>query len=153
MGFWNPGHPNIRGRLIPSRCISLATCTISSNDGVIKPLSPMISTFLSWDFKNFSHREIHDPDQRPQVIALQHYANDVFPDVVQTPFTVTIQYLAFTFDLVPFFGLDKRNKVSNGLLSLFTAGQNIYPPPNKSPTVFISIHKRSLNVMGPWHSV
>jgi hypothetical protein len=31
----------------PVRCISLATWTISSRDGVIKPLKPMMSTFFS----------------------------------------------------------------------------------------------------------
>ena len=37
--------PIINGRVMPRRFISCATCTISSSDGVIKPLSPMMSTF------------------------------------------------------------------------------------------------------------
>ena len=39
--------PISRGRVNPSRSISRATCTISSSDGVMRPLKPMISTFCS----------------------------------------------------------------------------------------------------------
>ena len=40
--------PPIRsGTAKPSRAISRATCTISSNDGVIRPLSPMMFTLRS----------------------------------------------------------------------------------------------------------
>ncbi|MCY1424546.1 hypothetical protein D9M71_402960 [compost metagenome] len=39
--------PIISGRLKPWRCISLATWTISSSDGVIRPDRPMMSHFCS----------------------------------------------------------------------------------------------------------
>jgi hypothetical protein len=44
--------PMSRGSLKPCRSISLATCTISSREGVIRPLRPITSTFSSAAFAN-----------------------------------------------------------------------------------------------------
>ncbi len=51
--------PMRSGTWNPSRCISLATCTISSSDGVIKPDKPMMSAFsFLARFKISSHGTI-----------------------------------------------------------------------------------------------
>ena len=57
--------PISNGMWIFLRCISLATKTISSNEGVINPLKPMISTFSATAVSNilsqgYHHSKIQD---------------------------------------------------------------------------------------------
>ena len=75
--------PISSGTSKPSRVISLATCTISSSDGVISPLKPMMSAFCSRAvgqnlFARHHHAEIDDL----VVVAAEHDADDVLADVM-----------------------------------------------------------------------
>ena len=70
-------------RVKPWRCISAATCAISSSDGVIRPDSPIMSAPFSFARRQdlvagHHHAEVDDLE----VVALQHDADDVLADVV-----------------------------------------------------------------------
>ena len=80
---------------MPVRCISLATYTISSRLGVIKPDRPMMSTFcLIGCGENFLAGNHHSQVDDLVVIAAQNHTDDVFADVVNVTFDRSHQDLA-----------------------------------------------------------
>ncbi len=75
------------GSLNPSRSISRATWTISSSDGVISPLRPMMSAFCSRAVcENFFARHHHAEVDHLVIVAAEHDADDVLADVVHVAF-------------------------------------------------------------------
>ena len=75
--------PISSGVFRPSRCISPATVTISSSDGVISPDRPIMSALLSLAaLQNVLPRH-HDAEVDDlEAVALQDHADDVLADVV-----------------------------------------------------------------------
>lgn len=70
--------PINKGMLKPLRCISLATNTISSKDGVIRPDNPMMSHFHQSQFARFSRKGPLRQGQQchshySQVLRLQYF--------------------------------------------------------------------------------
>ena len=67
----------------PRRSISRATNTISSSDGVISPLRPMMSTFCSIAcVEDLRRRHHHAEIDHLVVVAREHDPDDVLADVV-----------------------------------------------------------------------
>ena len=66
-----------------ARCISPATVTISSSDGVIRPDRPIMSALFSFAaFKDVLPRHHHAEVDHLEAVALQDHADDVLADVV-----------------------------------------------------------------------
>ena len=79
--------PISRGSFKPRRSISEATCTISSSDGVMRPLRPMMSAFSVRRISRiFSHGTMTPEVDDPEAIARQHHADDVLADVMHVAF-------------------------------------------------------------------
>ena len=75
--------PTSRGMDSSCRCISDATLTISSSDGVIRPDSPIRSaSTLTSGVEDLLRRHHHPEVDDLVVVALQDDADDVLPDVV-----------------------------------------------------------------------
>ncbi len=71
------------GILNPSRSIDLATWTISSSDGVIRPERPIMSTrTLARLLQNLVAGDHHAEIDDLVVVASQNHADDVLADVV-----------------------------------------------------------------------
>ena len=145
--------PISRGCFIPRRFISLATCTISSNEGVINPLNPMMSALCL----TASSRILSAPTITPRsTISYPLQPNTTptifFPISCTSPLTVASKILpaAEASSLAA-----SMNGVRTATLffmtrALFTTcGRNIFPTPNRSPTMFIpSINGPSMTSNG-----
>ena len=71
------------GTVKPWRSISLATCTISSSEGVINPLKPIRSAFSSRArAQNLFAAHHHAQVDHVVVVACEDHADDIFADVV-----------------------------------------------------------------------
>ena len=78
----------------PCRVISRATCTISSSDGVIRPLRPMMSALVLPRRGQDLRRRHHDPEVDDLVaVAAEHHADDVLADVVDVALDRRQQHL------------------------------------------------------------
>ena len=140
---------------MPLRFISLAICTISSSDGVIKPLSPIISTFsFCAASKILSVGTITPRSMISYPLHPSTTPTMFLPMSCTSPFTVANNILAAPAASVLVVPAAKcaclRSSFSasiNGVKTatdffitraLFTTcGKNILPAPNKSPTIFI----------------
>ena len=79
--------PISSGTVNPRRCISLATCTISSSDGVISPRqADDVGLRLDRGLQNLLARDHHAEVDDLEVVAPQHDADDVLADVVDVAF-------------------------------------------------------------------
>ena len=79
--------PISSGSVKPRRSISCATNTISSSDGVIRPLRPMMSAFCSIAASQDLRRRHHHAEVDDLVVvAAEHDADDVLADVVDVAF-------------------------------------------------------------------
>ena len=138
--------PINKGCCILRRFISWATCTISSNEGVIKPLNPIMSTFSFWAVSKILSAGTITPIS---IISYPLQPNTTptifFPISCTSPFTVANNTLG-TLPAVAvglFFFSSSIKGVSQATLffitrALFTTcGKNIFPAPNRSPTTFI----------------
>ena len=80
---WSSRRRSAAAASMPRRSISLATYTISSSDGVIRPLRPIMSAFSSSAVcRILSHGTITPRSIDLVVVAAEHDADDVLADVV-----------------------------------------------------------------------
>ena len=78
--------PISSGSVIFRRSISRATITISSSDGVIRPLRPTMSGVpLDRRVENLRRGHHHAEVDHLVVVAAEHHADDVLADVVDVP--------------------------------------------------------------------
>mmetsp|Transcript_12667 Transcript_12667/g.22985 ORF Transcript_12667/g.22985 Transcript_12667/m.22985 type:complete len:242 (-) Transcript_12667:1932-2657(-) len=137
--------PMRRGCLKPLFCISLATSTISSRDGVIRPLSPMMSALHSLAALRILSRGHMTP--MSTTLKLLHARTTptmFFPMSCTSPLTVaskTVPALVLVFPEAFFSSSMKGMRCATAFFitraDLMTWGKNIFPAPNRSPTVDI----------------
>ena len=159
--------PIIKGCVMPRRFISLAICTISSNDGVINPLKPMMSTFSLCAVSRILSAGTITPRSMISYPLQPSTTPTIFlPISCTSPFTVASNILAapaasllavpaarWACFLASFSA--SMNGVRTATLffitrALFTTcGKNILPAPNRSPTIPIpSINGPSITSSG-----
>jgi hypothetical protein len=145
--------PMSSGILKPSRSISLATCAISSSDGVMSPESPTMSAFsLRAVSRIVSQATITPRSDDVEVVALEHHAHDVLADVVHVALDCRHHDLALGLGrgaqaLLLF--LDVRDEVRDRLLhharGFHHLGQEHLPEPKRSPYDVHAVHERPLD--------
>ena len=159
--------PIIKGIVIFLRFISLATWTISSRDGVINPLKPIIDTpFSMATCKILSAGTITPISITSYPLQPRTTPTIFFPMSCTSPFTVAIKIFAgpapssFTVPAsiwerrLSSFSASIKGKSQATLFfitrALFTTcGKNILPLPKRSPTTFIpSIRGPSITSRG-----
>ena len=133
------------------RSISFATNTISSSDGVMRPLRPMRSAFSSSAVcENLVARHHHAEIDDLVAVAAEHDADDVLADVVDVALDRREDDLALATRVSaapPAAMRASRSASMNGSryatarfiarALLTTCGRNILPAPNRSPTTFM----------------
>ena len=159
--------PINKGISIFSLVISFPICTISSSDGVINPLKPIISTLCFFaSCKILSAETITPKSIISYPLQPSTTPTIFFPISCTSPFTVASNIFAAPAPssfIVPaalcsawrILFSSSINGVSTATaffitLALFTTcGKNIFPAPNKSPTIFIpSINGPSITSNG-----
>ena len=136
--------PMSSGWRYPSRCISFATCTISSSEGVIKPgQADEARAFARRRLENLLAGH-HDAEvDHFEVIALEDHADDVLADVVHVALDGGHHHLAVRargrrlFSLLDVGDQHRRPPSSSRARDFTTCGRNILPAPNRSPTTFM----------------
>ena len=142
------------GKSKPLRCISLATYTISSNDGVIRPDKPIISTFSSFaTCKILAHGTITPRSITSKLLHCNTTPTIFLPISCTSPLTVAIRILPLDEALPSFSASIKGCKCPTAFFmtraDFTTWGRNIFPSPNKSPTTFMpSISGPSITCKG-----
>ncbi len=90
------------GSLKPWRSISRATCTISSSDGVMRPLRPMMSRLLGLRaLEDFFARDHDAQVDDLVVVAGEDDADDVLADVVHVALDGGEHDFPLRLDLLP----------------------------------------------------
>ena len=144
-----------------SRCISLAICVISSNDGVIKPDKPIMSAFSALAMAKISATGTITPMLTTSKLLHCNTTETIFlPISCTSPFTVAITILPLGLATMPVrFSSAAFSASMNGIkcatacfmtrADFTTCGKNIFPWPNRSPTTFMpSISGPSITWIG-----
>ena len=139
--------PISKGILIFSLLSSFARKTISSRDGVIRPDKPITSTFSSTAVLIiFSGGTITPKSIISKLLQAKTTPTIFFPMSCTSPFTVAIKiFPAELLEPSVFASSINGNKYATAffitLADFTTCGRNIFPSPNKSPTIFIPVIK------------
>src|ERR1700733_10703028 len=134
--------PINRGCVYPSRCISLATCTISSSEGVIRPDKPIrLAPMRVAVSRIFSQETMTPKSTTSKLLHCRTTPTMFLPMSWTSPLTVAITTLPFE-RLVPSFscsmyGISTETAFFMTRADLTTCGRNILPAPNRSPTTFM----------------
>ena len=135
--------------------ISLATPTISSNDGVINPDKPIRSQFsFSATSSIFSVGTMTPKSITSKLLHCNTTPTIFLPISWTSPFTVAITIFPFDFITSPSFsasinGTRWATAFFITLADFITWGRNIFPAPNRSPTLFMpSIRGPSITSSG-----
>ena len=147
--------PMSSGRKSPRRCISFATPTISSSDGVISPDSPIMSQLsLSAISRIFAVGTITPRSMTSKLLHCSTTPTIFLPISWTSPFTVARTILPLVFiGTPPFSSSINGTKYATAFFitraDLTTCGRNILPAPKRSPTRFIpSIRDPSMTSRG-----
>ena len=152
--------------------ISLATVTISSSEGVMRPDNPMTSTLSRCaSSRIFSKGTITPKSYTLKLLQPSTTATMFFPMSCTSPLTVAIRKVPAKADVSS--GLTASGSFPSAIIfarfslsmkgsryataffitraDLITCGRNILPEPNKSPTVFMPlISGPSITCAGGW---
>ena len=138
--------PISNGSVNPWRCISLATCTISSSDGVIRPDSPIMSALSRRAVSRiFSHGTMTPRSITSKLLHWSTTPTMFLPMSCTSPLTVAMTMrpldlharrppAAFSFSM---YGIRCATAFFITRADFTTCGRNILPAPNRSPTTFM----------------
>ena len=147
--------PISSGVVMPRRCISPATFTISSSDGVIRPDSPTMSALFRRGGvqdrgRGHHHAEVDDL----VVVAAEHHADDVLADVVHVALDGGEHHLAVAAGprggrRGGLLGVHERLEVGDGALhhagGLHHLRQEHLPRPEQVAHDLHAVHQRALD--------
>ena len=134
--------PISSGIVNPWRCISCATCTISSSDGVIRPDSPIMSADSARAVSRIRSAGTITP--RSTTSKLLHWSTTptmFLPMSWTSPLTVAMMILPLLERAPPCSRSMKGTRCATARFmtraDFTTCGRNILPAPNRSPTTFM----------------